>query len=163
MNLAIIDIILLVVVGIMAIRGLFRGMLKELFSFGALVLGLLASFAFYRTLGRLLAEQFSSNSWYEHLSFFIIFIIVFALLKMIEQSLLKIIQNGAASHVDKGLGFVIGSFEGVVLCSVFLYFMEIQPFFKVDKFLEGSSLIPLFSKIFPYLESTGSAVMNTFN
>lgn len=161
MDFTTIDIIFLIILGVMAVRGLFNGLIKELFSFGALILGLLASMGFYKSLAGFFAEQFGSYGWIEGVSFFLIFIVVFVLLKIAEHTILKLMDDTAAFSVDKGLGFVLGLLEGIIICSLITYFINFQTLFNLDKLLAGSFFVPFFSKIFPFLESTGSAVMNS--
>jgi uncharacterized membrane protein required for colicin V production len=90
----------------------------------------------------------------------IVFIIIFAALKVIENIILKMMEETAAFSVDKGLGFVLGLLEGIVICSLVTYLINIQTIFNMDKMLNSSFFVPFFNKIFPFLESTSSAVMN---
>ncbi|MBI9098480.1 MAG: CvpA family protein [Spirochaetaceae bacterium] len=161
MNLATIDIIFLILMGIAAIRGLFNGLIKELFSIGALILGLLAAMAFYKALAGFFTEQFGNHLWNEGLSFFLVFIVIFAGLKVAEKFISKMLVETTALSFDKGLGFILGLLEGIIICSLLTYFLDFQTFISMDKALSDSFFVPYFIKIFPYLESTGSAVINS--
>jgi membrane protein required for colicin V production len=147
----------------MAFRGLFNGLVRELFSFGSLIIGLISAMAFYKTAAKFLTEQFGSHSWNEGISFFLIFIVVFVCLKMAEHTILKLMDETAAFSVDKGLGFLLGFLEGFIICSLVTYILDFQTFFDMNKILGNSFFVPYFSKIFPYLESTSSAVMNSLD
>jgi membrane protein required for colicin V production len=160
MDFSTLDIVLLIIMGVMAFRGLFNGLIRELFSFGSLIFGLLASMAFYKTLAGFFTEQFGAHTWNEGVAFFLVFIIIFAALKVIENIILKMMEETAAFSVDKGLGFVLGLLEGIVICSLVTYLINIQTIFNMDKMLNSSFFVPFFNKIFPFLESTSSAVMN---
>ena len=161
MNFSTIDIIFMILMGVMAFRGLFNGLIKELFSFGALIIGLLASMAFYKPLSGFFVEQFGDHAWNEGLAFFIVFLVIFVGLKIAERIILKMMEETAAFSVDKGLGFVLGLLEGIIICSLVTYFIDLQTVFNLDKVISGSFFVPFFVKIFPFLESTGSAVMNS--
>ncbi len=161
MNFTTIDIVFLILMGVMAFRGLFNGIIKELFSLGSLVFGLLAAMAFYKTLAEFFTEQFGSHVWNEGLSFFLVFIVIFIGLKLVERIVLKMMEETAAFSIDKGLGFILGLFEGIILCSLLTYFMDTQTLFNSDKMLVNSLFVPFLAKIFPFLESTGSAMMNS--
>lgn len=160
MNFSTIDIIFMILMGILAFRGLFKGIIKEIFSLGALVLGLLAAMAFYKNLAGFFSDQFGHHVWNEGLAFFLIFILIFIGLKVVERIILKMMDETAAFSVDKGLGFVLGLIEGIIICSLLTYFLSIQTLFNTEKILSGSLLVPFLAKIFPFLETTGSAVLN---
>jgi len=161
MNFSTIDIIFIVLMGVMAFRGLFNGIVKELFSLGALVFGLLASMAFYKNLAEFFTEQFGHHVWNEGLAFFLVFIIIFIGLKVVERIILKMMEETAAFSVDKGLGFVLGLIEGIIICSLVTYFLGVQTLINTEEMLSGSFFVPFLAKIFPFLESTGSAVLNS--
>ena len=161
MSFTTIDIIFLIIMGLMAVRGLFKGLIQEAFSFGSLILGLLASMAFYKALAGFLTGQFGSHVWNEGVSFFLVFIVVFAALKIAEHTILKLMDDTAAFSVDKGFGFILGLLEGIIICSLVTYLFDIQIFFNTDKLLYNSFFVPYFSRIFPFLESAGLAVMNS--
>lgn len=161
MNLTAIDIIFLILTGIMAFRGLFNGIIRELFSLGALVFGLLAAMAFYIPLSGFFTEQFGKHVWNEGLAFFLVFLVIFIGLKLVERIVLKMMEETAAFSIDKGLGFILGLFEGIIICSLLTYFLETQTIFNSDKILMSSFFVPFLAKIFPFLESTGSAMLNS--
>ncbi len=156
-----IDIIILIILGLMAIRGLTKGLIRELFSFGSLILGLLAAMAFYKSLGGYITEQFGKNGWNDGISFFIIFIVVFIVLKLVERTILKLIDDTAALSIDKSLGFILGLMEGIIICSLITYLLDLQTLFNTDKLLGNSFFVPYLSKIFPFLKSAGSAVIDS--
>jgi len=161
MDFSTLDIIFLIIMGVMAFRGLFNGLIRELFSFGSLILGLIAATAVYKAFAEFLGGFLGNHSWVEGLSFFIVFIAVFIGLKIAERIVLKMMEETAAFSVDKGLGFALGLLEGIVICSLITYLVDLQGIFNMDKILSTSFFVPYLSKIFPFLESTSSAVMNT--
>lgn len=162
MDFTTIDIIFMILMGVMAVRGLFNGLIKELFSFGSLIVGLLVAMALYGRVALFFAEQWGEKSWNSGLAFFIIFILIFIGLKFAEHIILKMMEETAAFSVDKGLGLVLGLLEGIIICSLVTYFLDTQTLFNTDKLLGGSFFVPWFVKIFPFLESTGTALMDNF-
>ena len=161
MNFSTIDIIFLILMGVMAFRGLFNGIVKELFSLGSLVFGLLAAMVFYKNLADFFTDQFGHHAWNEGLAFFLVFIIIFIGLKIIERIVLKMMEETAAFSIDKGLGFLLGLIEGIIICSLLTYFLGFQTIINTEKMLSDSLFVPFLAKIFPFLESTGSAVLNS--
>ncbi|MBN2657058.1 MAG: CvpA family protein [Spirochaetales bacterium] len=162
MNFTTIDIIFLIIMGIMAVRGLFRGLISELFSFGALVVGLLVAMAFSGKVAVFFSEQFGEQSWNRGLAFFIVFILIYIALQIIERIIVKMMDETAAFSVDKGLGLLLGLFEGIIICSLLTYLLDIQTVFNTDQLLGGSFIVPYLVKVFPFLESTGAALMDNF-
>jgi len=162
MNFTTIDIIFMILMGVMAFRGLFKGLIRELFSFGALLVGLLSAMAFYGRVAAFFSGQFGDRSWNQGLAFFVVFILVFIALKFLENIILKMMEETAAFSVDKGLGFLLGLLEGIIICSLVTYFLDTQTLFNTDRLLGGSFFVPLLVQIFPFLESTGTALMNNF-
>lgn len=163
MDFTTIDIIFLIIAGVLAVRGLFKGLIRELFSFGALVAGLLIAMALSGKVSEVFTSQFGSHSWNKGLSFFIVFILVFIALKFVERIILKMMEETAAFGVDKGLGLLLGLLEGIVICSLLTYFIDTQTLFNTDKLLSGSFFVPFFVKIFPFLENTGNALMDSLH
>jgi membrane protein required for colicin V production len=117
--------------------------------------------AFYKNLAGFFTDQFGHHVWNEGLAFFLVFIVIFIGLKVVERIILKMMEETAAFSVDKGLGFVLGLIEGIILCSLLTYFLNFQTLFNTEKMLSGSLFVPFLVKIFPFLESTGSAVINS--
>lgn len=152
----------MIIAGVMAVRGLFKGLIKELFSFGALLVGLIAAMAFYGKVAMFFTDQFGDHTWNRGLAFFIVFILIFIALKFVEHIILKMMEETAAFSVDKGLGLLLGLLEGIIICSLLTYFLDTQTLFNTDKLLGGSFFVPFLAKIFPFLESTGSALMGNF-
>lgn len=162
MNFTTIDIIYMILLGIMAVRGLFKGLIRELFSFGSLVVGLLAAMALYGKVALFFTEQFGEHSWNRGVAFFIIFILVFILLKLLEGIILKMMEETTAFSVDKGLGLLLGLLEGIIFCSLITYFLDTQTLFNTDNLLGGSFFVPYLVRVFPFLESTGSVLLDNF-
>lgn len=153
----------MIITGVLAVRGLFKGLIRELFSFGSLIAGLLVAMALYGKVSLFFTDQFGEHSWNKGLAFFIIFILVFIALKFIEHIILKMMEETAAFGVDKGLGILLGLLEGIVICSLVTYFLDTQTLFNTDNLLSGSFFVPLFVKIFPFLKDTGNALLDNFN
>lgn len=148
---------------VLAIRGLFKGLIRELFSFGALIAGLFIAMALTGNLAGFFNSQIGEHSWNRGLAFFVIFIVVFLVLKFLEHIILKMMEETAAFGVDKGLGLLLGLFEGIIICALLTYFLDTQALFKTEKLLGGSFFVPYFVKIFPFLKSTGTALMGSFH
>jgi membrane protein required for colicin V production len=93
----------------------------------------------------------------EFLSFALIFIVVFVLIKLAEYLLTDIVERINLGGVDRFLGFLFGFAEGIVATSLLLLALTLQPVFDAGPLLEGSFfaelLLPLMLRQVPAGES----------
>jgi membrane protein required for colicin V production len=153
MGLAIIDIIFLIIIAIFALRCALRGIVGEIMSIAALILGILAAIFFFRKTAELIRGKFIPDvkALPEIVAFIAVFIIVFAVIKILEIILKDIIERIRLGGPDRFLGFFLGIAEGLVIVCLLLFLITIQPFVEPDLLLEGS----LFAdKLMPYIIGT---------
>jgi membrane protein required for colicin V production len=122
------------------IRCYLKGFVSEVFSVAAVVLGLLASLFFYRNGGEFLRAQL----WHdmkvipEVVVFIALFLIVFIVIKFLEKVLNDIIYRIKLGRVDRFLGIILGFVEGIVVVSLVLFILRIQPLFDSSEILSDS-------------------------
>jgi len=153
MGLAIIDIVFLVIIAIFALRCALRGIVSELMSMAALVLGLLAAIFTFRKTADLIRGKFVPDvkALPEILSFVAVFIAVFATIKILETILKEIIDRIQLGGPDRFLGFFLGIAEGLVIVCLLLFLIIIQPFVEPQIVLEGSLLAEI---LMPFILGT---------
>ena len=71
------DVIILVIFGYCLIRGLFRGLIKELASIVGVLSGFYAAYTYYQEVARLMSEWISNEAYLNIVSFLIIFCFIF--------------------------------------------------------------------------------------
>jgi membrane protein required for colicin V production len=122
-NLAIIDVIFLVLVLLLVLRCAIKGFVAEFFAMASVVLGVLAGFFFYRGGAAFIRTKIFSHVRVlpELLAFLAIFVIVFLALKILEKILNDIIQGIHLSSLDHFLGIVFGLVEGIALVALVLF------------------------------------------
>jgi membrane protein required for colicin V production len=151
-NIAFIDLVFLLLIIILLIRGHVRGLIAEVLSWASLVLGILAAVYLYKNGAELIRTKTLQNVKYlpEIMAFLLIFLVVFLVFKIIEKGLTDIIRGVRLGGVDKFFGTLFGFIEGVALVSVILFVITIQPLFEPSKVLQGSIfaeiLLPLIVK-----------------
>ena len=140
MSFSIIDIAFLGLIGLFMIRCYLRGFVSELLSMAGIVLGLLASLFFYKNGGEFLRNQFwpEVENIPEIAAFVILFVIVFLIVKLLERMLINIIDEVSLTNADSFLGIFFGFAEGVVVVSLVLFIMRIQPLFDPSEILADS-------------------------
>ncbi len=135
------DILILVILGYSLVRGLFRGLVKEVSSIVGVLGGFYAAYTYYDVLAGLLAGFINDKSYLNILSFLIIFcgvLIAVGVLGVIIKYLLNIAFLG---WIDRIGGVVFGVLKGVLIVSVL--FITLTAFLpKGTAFIKNSELAP---------------------
>ena len=140
MNIIIIDIVFLAVIAIFSIRCAIRGFVSELMSMAALIFGLITAIFLFRRAAVFVRDRFMPDvkTVPEIISFIVLFLSVFAVIKIIERLLKGIIDGIKLDGPDHFLGFVLGFAEGILVVCLLLFLLHIQPFVPLDTILEES-------------------------
>ena len=160
MGLAVIDIVFLILIAIFALRCALRGIVGELMSMAALVLGLLSAIFFFRKTADLIRGRFIPDIKVlpEIVAFIGVFIIVYAVIKILETVLKDIIERIQLGGPDRFLGFFLGVAEGLVIVCLLLFLILVQPFVDPALILEGSFLADL---LMPFIIGTRKELMES--
>ena len=150
MGITVVDKVFLGVIAIFTLRCAVRGAVSEISSIAALVLGLLSAIFFYKKTALIVRERFMPDikTVPEIVSFVALFLIVFAVVKIIETMLKGIVEGIRLKGPDHFLGFVLGLAEGVAVVCLLLFIIKIQPFVKPENILDGSFFAEL---LLPYI------------
>jgi len=140
MNFSVIDYIFIALILLFMIRCYLKGFVTELLSMAAVVLGLLSALFFYKNGAVFIREQFSleMQAIPEILAFIALFVIVFVVVKLLEMLLKGIIEGIMLGGVDKFLGLIFGFAEGIVVTSLILFILRVQPLFDSGQLLSDS-------------------------
>ncbi len=114
------DIIVIVILGYCLIRGIFRGLVKELSSIIGVFGGYYAAYTYYPVLAKPLSKWIANAGYLNLLSFLIIFcgvFIIISILGIIINYLLKIVFLG---WLDRVSGAMFGAMKGILIVSVLL-------------------------------------------
>ena len=114
------DIIVIVILGYCLIRGIFRGLVKELSSIIGVFGGFYAAYTYYPVLAKPLSKWITNTGYLNILSFLIIFcgvFIIISILGIIINYLLKIVFLG---WLDRVSGAMFGAMKGILIVSVLL-------------------------------------------
>jgi len=159
-NLAIIDVVFILVILVFVVRCAIRGFVSEVMSMAAIVLGLLASLYFFKIGGAFVCEKYLPENPVisEIIAFIVLFLVVFLIIKILERILKDIIEGIKLGKADRFLGIVFGLIEGIIVVSLVLFVINILPFLDSGKFLGNS----FFAKIIlPLLTEKNIVVLDT--
>ena len=162
-NFQTIDIIFAVFILLMVIHGYVKGFVAEIFSWAAPVLAIGVAVFLYRAGAGFIRERTMQNVKYvpEILAFAAIFIIIIMLVKMLEHLLKDVVEGAKLGGVNKLLGLVFGIIEGVIVVSIILFVLTVQPFFNASKVLGDSFFAQLLLPLVQIPLNRGKDIMNT--
>jgi membrane protein required for colicin V production len=134
------DIICTVLIILLVLRCALRGFVGEFMAMASVVLGLLGAFFFYKNGAVFIRERFLPELKLIPgiLAFVLIFLVIYALVRLVEYILRDIIERIQLGKVDRFLGVFFGLAEGIVLTGLVLFVISVQPLFDPDPVLNGS-------------------------
>ncbi|GHU10205.1 putative transmembrane protein YshB [Spirochaetia bacterium] len=146
---AMLDIIILVLMGLLTLRCALRGFIEELSSIVSIILGIVAAFAFFAKGGEYIRVRFMADTPVlpEILAFLILFAIIFLCGKLLSKIVGDIMNRLGLGGLDHFLGAVLGLFEGAVLGGFVIFILSVQPLFDPVPILESSFFARFFLPI----------------
>ena len=114
------DIIVVVILSYCVIRGIFRGLVKELFSLIGVLGGFYAAYTYYMVLAKPLSRWIANTGYLNILSFFIIFCFVFIIISILGIIIHYILNIAFLGWVDRVCGAGFGTAKGILIASVLL-------------------------------------------
>lgn len=139
------DILIIVILGFCMVRGIFRGLVKELTSIVGVLGGFYAAYTYYDRLALILSKFISETGYLNILSFLIIFcatLIIISLLGLIIKYLLNIVYLG---WIDRVAGSLFATVKGILIASILLI--------TFTAFLDKGSPLVKNSILSPYIMS----------
>ena len=135
------DILIIVILGYSLVRGLFRGLVKEVSSIIGVLGGFYGAYTYYKLLAGLLSGLIKNTAYLNILSFLIVFcgvLILVSILGVIIKYLLNIAFLGWIDRIG-GIGF--GVIKGILIVSVL--FITLTAFLpQKSAFIKNSVLAP---------------------
>ncbi len=137
------DIVFLVFIFVLAVKGLIRGLVKEVFGLVGLVLAVVLAINVNVPLGEIVAKYGRVNVTVGEilvfaLVFFAVYMIIFGVGIMFSRFLDKI----ELGFLNRSLGFVVGIVKGAFVIVIFAFFVHNLPFLRgTEGVLRKSSLI----------------------
>ncbi len=155
MDIAVMDIVFIVIILIAAVRGGFKGFVAEVMTFASLILAVGAAVLFSGMVSGYIANFFGESVWNGVIAFLVIFLVVYLIIKLFEGTLHKIIEKIKLEKLDQALGFFLGVIEGILVAAVITFILKVQPFFDTGVLLADSFIASLLLRILPF----GTAVL----
>ena len=122
------DIVILSLVGIFAVWGLWRGIIREAFDAAGLILGVLAARHFAPPIGAVLPPKAVPQIAKTIIVSIVILLVVWLVVAIVGFIVRKIIRHGPVKSVDRVGGFMVGTLKGILIVLALAILISITPF-----------------------------------
>ena len=137
-----IDVTILVIVGFFCIKGFFKGLIMEVFTLVGLLLAYVIAIREMSTLAYLINSIVNLPLLVSTpLSFFLIFISVVLLCRLLAGALRKLIRWTLLGWLDRGGGAMFGVFKGALVTSLLILLISLIPVSRGIENEEDNSLL----------------------
>ena len=147
----IIDILIIVAIAISVIVGIFRGLVKEAISIGALLFAIWAALYFGPSVGNVSESWLSSEELQMWFGRILVFAVILALGGLLGWGISKLVRLSVLSGMDRFLGSLFGALRGILLVAVFIIGGQFAGFDNDEWWLD-SRLIPHFEVVAEWIK-----------
>ena len=135
------DVLIIVILGYCLVRGLFRGLVKEVSSIVGVIGGFYIAYSYYGLIARRLSRFISEHSYLNILSFLIIFCTILLVVNILGILIKYLLNIAFFGWVDRTFGFAFGIIKGILIISVlFIILTAFLP--KGSPLIQNSQLAP---------------------
>jgi membrane protein required for colicin V production len=114
------DFVLIVILGYCLVRGVFRGLIKELSSIVGVIGGFYAAYTYYPEVAKHLARWVTDSGYQSIISFLIIFVLVFLAVGFTGVVIKYLMNIAFLGWTDRICGALFGSVKGLLIITVVL-------------------------------------------
>ncbi len=144
------DIVIIVVISFCLIRGLFRGIVREVSSIVGVVAGFYGAYYYFPLISPYFAKWISSAGYRNLLSFFVLFCAILVLVTLVAHLIRYFLNIAFLGWVDRFCGMIFGGAKGILIVSVL--------FTMLTTFLPGNSTVLTNSRFSPPVAKVSEAV-----
>jgi membrane protein required for colicin V production len=112
------DVFIIIVICYSIIRGLFRGLVKEVSSIIGVLGGFYAAYSYYPMVAKLIARFVKDPSYLNILSFLIIFCLILIIISIIGVIIKYLLNVAFLGWVDRLCGVFFGLIKGILIVTV---------------------------------------------
>lgn len=144
------DITICIIAGFCLVRGLFRGIIKEVASIVGVLVGFYGAYTYYPLIAKWLSQLIANKSYLYIISFFLAFSVIFFVIGFVGVVLKHIFKVSSLGWVDRILGGAFAVVKAILIVSVLLV--------ALTAFLPKNAPVITNSRIAPHV-STASEKM----
>ena len=112
------DILIIIIICYSLIRGLFRGLIKEVSSIIGVLGGFYAAYSYYPMVAKLIAGLIFNPSYLNILSFLIIFCTVLIIISILGIVIKYLLNVAFLGWIDRACGLAFGLVKGILIVTV---------------------------------------------
>jgi len=112
------DILIIIIFGYCLVRGLFRGLVKEVSSIVGVLGGFYAAYLYYEGVVKWLSRFIADTAYLNILSFLIIFCLVLIIINVLGTIIKYLLNIAFLGWVDRIFGVLFGMIKGILIVSV---------------------------------------------
>lgn len=114
------DVVILAVVSFCLIRGLFRGLIREISSIVGVLAGFYGAYTYYPLIENLFNPWVTNPGYRKIISFFLLFCAILVVINLMASLIRQLLNIVFLGWVDRLCGMVFGAAKGVLIVSVML-------------------------------------------
>ena len=163
MNIAFIDLVFIIIIAACVLLSFFKGFVASFFGKATFIVAILLGIFFAPRFDVFVAKYVNIPYVKTIISFFIIFIVSFLLLKVVQLIVKSIFSGEIMGSLDKALGFFWGLAEGLLIVGVICVILIVQPFVDLTELLSKSFFVSKLLPLFVNTETLKETVNITYN
>jgi membrane protein required for colicin V production len=133
------DIIIIIIISYCLIRGLFRGLIKEIASILGVFGAFYAAYTYYPLMAKSLSQWISNDAYLNIMAFVVLFVVIFLLISILGSLIKYALKLALLGWFDRLSGALFGAIKGVLIVSVLLIIFT--SFLSKNSAFIGNSLL----------------------
>jgi len=146
------DMVIVVIISFCLIRGLFRGLVKELSSIIGVLGGFYAAYTYYTVLVRFISRWITQLAYLKIISFLLIFCSVFIIISISGIIIKYILNISFLTWVDRVFGSIFGLIKGSLVVAVIVLVLTV--------FLDKGTTVVSRSMLAPHITLLSEKMIN---
>ncbi len=143
------DLVILSILAFFAVFSFFRGFVREAFSLGGVVLGVVGANTFYSSLGKVLSKSINTDEIAYTLAYVMIFLAVTIIMVILGRILSKFVKLVLLKWLDRLLGLAFGLSKGLIVAAILVMVISmVLP--QKSTFVSNSRLTPIVESIYSF-------------
>ena len=114
------DVVIIIIIGYGLIRGIFRGMVKEISSIIGVFAGFYAAYSYYPLVSEIMEDWITNVSFLNILSFMLIFCVIFFVISILGVIIKYLMHVASLGWMDRLLGASLGFAKAILIVSIIL-------------------------------------------
>jgi membrane protein required for colicin V production len=135
------DIGLALIIAVIVVKVTLTGFVTEFFSKAATIVGAVGALFLYGVLTPYVVRFLGANVYPEAIAFLAIFLVLYLIVKGIQQLAGSAFESESMNNLDRALGFFLGVVEGLLVAAVILVAIKMQPWFDISSITRDSFFV----------------------